>query len=189
MQYPFREFVREVDVAITNAALTSVWGSISGDVTTQSDLISGGKFLNSLVGESNVTQHEAALSIATSQLTGSLPDARVAESNVTQHEAALSIDGSQVTSTVRDESGSPYTFVLSDANKVIRFTSASAIVGLSPDATTNFPIGTTITFRQAGTGTLAFASGGVTINGTLPSWAQHVEVTLRKVGADEWDVV
>lgn len=50
------------------------------------------------VPASAVTQHQAALSIATSQLTGTLPDARVAQSNVTQHQAALAIATSQVTS-------------------------------------------------------------------------------------------
>jgi hypothetical protein len=57
-----------------------------------------GEIADAQVPESAVTQHEAALEIAASQITsGTLADARVAESNVTQHEAALAIDGSQVT--------------------------------------------------------------------------------------------
>lgn len=41
------------------------------------------------VGASSVTQHQAALSIATSQLTGSMPDARIVSSNVTQHQTDI----------------------------------------------------------------------------------------------------
>jgi hypothetical protein len=61
-----------------------------------------GVLANARVAQSNVTQHQAALSIAASQLSGTLPDARVAASNVTQHQAALSIAGSQLTGTVAD---------------------------------------------------------------------------------------
>jgi hypothetical protein len=49
-----------------------------------------GVLANARVQQSNVTQHEAALSIAAgSQLTGTLADGTVAQSNVTQHEGAL----------------------------------------------------------------------------------------------------
>ena len=48
------------------------------------------------VPESAVTQHEAALAILATQLSGVLDDARVQESNVTQHEAALTIQQTQV---------------------------------------------------------------------------------------------
>lgn len=58
--------------------------------------IQSGTLADARVAESNVTQHQAALSIAATQLTGALPDARVAESNVTQHQAALSLDAAQL---------------------------------------------------------------------------------------------
>jgi hypothetical protein len=63
-----------------------------------------GTLLDGTVAETNVTQHEAALSIATTQLAGLLLDATVAESNVTQHEAALSIASTQVTGSLPDAS-------------------------------------------------------------------------------------
>lgn len=53
--------------------------------------ITSGTLADARVAQSNVTQHQAALSIATSQLTGNMPDARIVESNVTQHAAALGI--------------------------------------------------------------------------------------------------
>ena len=49
------------------------------------------------VAESNVTQHEAALTLSASQVTtGTFADARIAASSVTQHQAALSITESQI---------------------------------------------------------------------------------------------
>jgi len=48
------------------------------------------------VAETNVTQHEAALSIAFTQVTGSADDSQIAETNVTQHQAALSLTKSQI---------------------------------------------------------------------------------------------
>lgn len=49
------------------------------------------------VQESNVTQHEAALELAASQVTsGTFDDARISETSVTQHQAALSITESQI---------------------------------------------------------------------------------------------
>lgn len=167
MQYAFREFVREVDVAITNAALTSVWGSVGGDITTQDDLISGGKILSSLISEASVTQHEAALSIAWSQITSP----------------------QFVPPTVRNEATDPYTFVIGDANTVVRFTATDADVTVPVESSVNFPTGTLLTLRFAGTGTPTLTTTSLTINGTVPSLAQHVEFSLRKVGADTWDVI
>jgi hypothetical protein len=41
------------------------------------------------ISAAGVTQHQASLSIATSQLTGNMPDARIVASNVTQHQASI----------------------------------------------------------------------------------------------------
>ena len=90
---------------------------------------------------------------------------------------------------IRNESTNPYTLVLADANKVLRFTAASAAVTIPDDATVSFPANTELVIRQAGTGTLVLTTTGLTINGTLPTWSQHTELKLRRVAADEWDVV
>jgi len=88
-------------------------GTLTGDVAASN--VTSGTFADARIAESNVTQHEAALSITESQIsdfgtyadashthdaadivTGTLADARVAQSNVTQHQAALSITESQI---------------------------------------------------------------------------------------------
>lgn len=167
MQYSFREFIGRVDSAVNNAAVTSTWGSIGGDITTQSDLIVSNKIRSSLISEASVTQHEGALSVSWSQITSP----------------------QYVPPEVRDEATDPYTLVIGDANTVIRFTAANAAVTIPAEASVDFDIGTKVSIRQAGTGTLTLTTTGLAINGTLPTWAQHVEVTLRKVGADTWDVI
>lgn len=51
--------------------------------------ITSGTFANARIAASNVTQHQASLTIATGQLSGTLADGTVAASNVTQHAAAV----------------------------------------------------------------------------------------------------
>ena len=88
----------------------TVYANLSGDASAVSGLTSGqipslaagkitsGTFADARIAESNVTQHQAALSLAATQLaSGSIPDARVPASNVTQHQASLTITKSQVT--------------------------------------------------------------------------------------------
>lgn len=61
--------------------------------------IASGTLADARVAQSNVTQHQAALALAATQLTsGVLADARVQQNNVTQHQAALAVAASQVTS-------------------------------------------------------------------------------------------
>jgi hypothetical protein len=91
--------------------------------------------------------------------------------------------------TVRDEATDPYTLVLADANSVIRLTATDADVTIPQESSVNFPVGTEISIRFASTGTQTVTTTGLTINGSIPSLAQHVEFKLRKVGSDEWDVV
>ena len=236
MQNHFRDFMLQVDQAISGSELAAVWGSITGTLADQTDL-------NSALAGKAATSHTHATADVTS---GTFDDARISQSSVTQHQAALSITESQISDldhtdtsavhvdvaaeisgitekttvvdadlvliedseagnakkrvqrsnliryappTVRDEATDPYTLVLADANAVLRFTTASVAVTIPVEASVAFPIGTEISIRQAGTGTLALTTTSLTINGSVPSWAQHVEVKFRKVGSDTWDVV
>jgi hypothetical protein len=93
------------------------------------------------------------------------------------------------TPTPVDNATTPYTLVLGDAYTCQRFTAASPAVTIPTNASVAYPVGTEIAIRQAGTGTLTLTTTSLTINGTVPTWAQHVEVLFRKVATDTWDVV
>jgi hypothetical protein len=88
-------------------------GTLTGDVAASN--VTSGTFADARIAESNVTQHQGALSITESQISdfgtyanavhthaasditsGTLADAQIAQSNVTQHQAALSITESQI---------------------------------------------------------------------------------------------
>lgn len=60
--------------------------------------LASGSIASARVPAAAVTQHQASLSIATSQLTGNMPDARIIASNVTQHQSSLSLGASQIVS-------------------------------------------------------------------------------------------
>jgi hypothetical protein len=89
----------------------------------------------------------------------------------------------------RNEASDPYTLVIGDANKVIRFTAADVDVTIPVAASVAWVSGTELMLRFAGTGTQTLDTTGLTINGTLPALAQHVEIKLRNVGTDEWDYI
>jgi len=88
-------------------------GTFTGGIATSN--VTSGTFADARIAESNVTQHQGALSITESQISdfgtyanavhthaagditsGTFADARIAQSNVTQHQAALSITESQI---------------------------------------------------------------------------------------------
>jgi len=219
----------DLQTALNTAGTTAVWGSITGTLSSQTDLqtalttiptssITSGTFDDARIAESNVTQHEAALTITESQISdldhtdaaAVHVDVAAEISGVTEKTAVVDadlvlIEDSEASNakkrvqrsnllryappTVRDEATDPYTLVLADANKVLRFTTASAAVTIPVEASVAFPTGTEISIRQAGTGTLVLTTTSLTINGSVPGWAQHVEVKFRKVGSDTWDVV
>lgn len=174
----FRDFLARVDGFIQQAGVVSTWGGVGGTLSDQTDL------------------QNALDNIDTSQVvSGTFADARISEASVTQHEGALSISFTQLTGveyvppTVRDEATDPYTLALSDANTVIRFTALDADVTIPQNASVAFPVGTEVSIRFAGTGTQTLTTTGLTINGTVPSLAQHLELKFRKVATDEWDLL
>ena len=87
---------------------------------------------------------------------------------------------------VANNASTLYTMVAGDANKANRFTGASPAITIP---TGTFAVGDELPIRQAGTGTLVLTTTSLTINGTIPGWAQHVEVRFRYVATDEWDVI
>ena len=86
------------DFRAADGVFANISGNGSGITSIAAGNIGSGTLADARVAESNVTQHQAALSLAATQLaSGSIPDARVPASNVTQHQAALTIAKTQVT--------------------------------------------------------------------------------------------
>jgi hypothetical protein len=106
------------------------------------------------------------------------------------------IDGSGAdllaTVTVATDTGTSYTYALTDAGTYKRHSNASAITAtVPPNSSVAFPIGSQITVEQSGAGLLTIAAGaGVTIRTTttLKMNAQYAVATLIKVAADEWNL-
>lgn len=130
---------------------------------------------------------------------GTLADGRVAQSNVTQHETALTITESQI-SDLKDyalkevtwnfQIGTSYTLALSDSGGLVEMDNSSAnTVTVPANSTVSFPVGTEVSVVQYGGGTTSIAAAsGVTIRTpeTLDLRKQYSMVSLVKRGTDEW---
>jgi len=88
------------------------------------------------------------------------------------------------------QSGTTYTLVLSDRNKLISAGNAGAItITVPPNSAAAFPVGTVVYIQQAAAGQVtAVAGAGVTVNspGTLKTRLQYSICGLIKTGADTW---
>ena len=80
--------------------------------------------------------------------------------------AHLVVDTVRVNNPINTQTGVLFTPAVSDAERYIRLNNSAAItVSVPSDATSNIPVGTTITFEQTGTGTVTFVAGsGATLN-------------------------
>lgn len=97
------------------------------------------------------------------------------------------------TQSVNTQTGTTYTLISTDAQKLVTFGNAAATtVTIPANASVAFPIGTGIDVLQLGAGTLTFSpASGVTLNGTpgLRTRIQYSGGTLLKVGTDTWVIV
>lgn len=104
----------------------------------------------------------------------------------------VSFDGSAnivLTSTINSQS-SAYTLALADAEQVVRYTGGSAAnITVPANSSVAFPVGTTVTVIQTGTGLVSIVGGGgVTLRARLglDSPGQYAALVLLKIGTDEW---
>lgn len=86
------------------------------------------------------------------------------------------------------------TLALSDGNKIVRMTGASAqTITVPANSSVAFPIGTQIVFIMAGAGAVTFApASGVTLESSSSKRtinAQHESATLIKTGTDTWSLI
>jgi hypothetical protein len=110
-----------------------------------------------------------------------------------------SLDYASSTLQLNAQTGTTYTFVLGDKDKLVTAsTSATQTYSIPTNATTAFPVGTQINIIQIGAGqvTIQAASSGTTTvssTGATPTApalrAQYSSATLLKGGTDLWYVV
>jgi hypothetical protein len=91
------------------------------------------------------------------------------------------------------QSGTTYTIVVADVNKLVELSNASAITLTVPtnSATPGFGVGDQINLLQTGAGQVTVGGAGVTINGTpgLKLRAQYSSATLIKRATDTWVLI
>jgi hypothetical protein len=93
--------------------------------------------------------------------------------------------------TFNAQTGTAYTVVLADADKIITMTNASASTLTVPqNSDAALPVGTEITVIQLGAGQVTLVAGtGATLNsrgGLVKITAQYGVARLRKVSANGW---
>ena len=95
--------------------------------------------------------------------------------------------------TLNAQTGTTYTFVLTDSAKFVTLSNAAAIaLSIPTNASVAFPTGTQINIVQLGAGQVTVGGAGVTIRsqGTkLKLNGQYSAATCIKIGTDEWVLV
>jgi hypothetical protein len=120
---------------------------------------------------------------------GTFVDARIAQSNVTQHQAALSLTGTQVSSAIVNETAN-FSVTSSHAEDFVICTSAGTItvtVGLDCLGAA----GRAAIFTRQGTGAVTFAPSGVTINspgGGLSITTRYGKVGLIQIDNSNYEL-
>jgi hypothetical protein len=87
------------------------------------------------------------------------------------------------------QTGTTYTLVIGDRDKIVELSNAAAITLTVPtNASAAFPIGSTVTLLQTGAGQVTIGGAGVTINATpgLKLRTQWSSATLLKRNTDTW---
>ena len=95
---------------------------------------------------------------------------------------------------INAQTGTTYTFVLTDGGKLVTASNGSAqTYTVPPNSSVAFPTGTVITIIGIGAGKVTLAQGsGVTINSKDSEKAidgQHASVTLIKTATDTWQLI
>jgi len=117
----------------------------------------------------------------------------------TQTLSAKTLTNPVITQTINAQTGTTYTFVLTDEGKYVTASNASAqTYSIPTDATTNFNVGDSIDIIQIGAGqvTISAATSGTTTvystGGTAASpklRVQYSAATLKKIAANTWHVI
>lgn len=183
------------------AALATVASSGSA-----ADLASGtlaAARLPAFVGDVSSSAGSASLAIGANRVTramlaqatgaafiGAAAAGNVSDLTVAQAKTLLALASADIALPINNQSAS-YTAAAVDQNGWVRFTGAGAqVLTIPPNSSVAFPVGTEISFSQAGAGGVTIAAGaGVTINsrGGLVSLAGQYGVgAVKQVAANLW---
>lgn len=104
---------------------------------------------------------------------------------------AEGFDSAVAIPTYNNQTGTTYTFVLTDAGKTVTSNNASAVTfTIPPQASVAWANNTTLTVRNLGAGVVTIAGGaGVTVTNTAQTVAQYGEVKLIRTASNAWTVV
>lgn len=170
------DYVLKADSSATNGV---TWGQVAA-AGIASDAVTTAKIL-----DSNVTAGKLA--------TDSVTTAKIADNAVTQAKLADRAVGSAELDnlTLNAQTGTTYTLVLTDAQKLVTLSNASAITcTVPPNSSVAFETGDQVNLLQLGAGQVTIAAGsGVTIRSEgskLKLKGQYATATLVKIATDEW---
>lgn len=165
--------------------LETITATPTADAIVKAD--GSGELADGWVKVSNVTQHEAALSIDGPQVdSGILPDARIQASGVTQHEAALSIAGPQVDSGILPDARIQVTGVTQHEVSIDRIAASFQIGTGGPRIRDNSGV---VEFRNAADSALASTTAQDVASADFVDAANEYRVGSTKVvgaGVSGW---
>lgn len=103
---------------------------------------------------------------------------------------ATGFDSAVAIPTYNAQTGTTYTFALSDIGKTVTASNAGASTyTIPPQASVVWPTGTTINITNLGAGVVTFAAGaGVTVTNTAVTLAQYASAALVRTGLNAWTV-
>jgi hypothetical protein len=188
----------ETTLAITDptADRTITFPDSTGTVALTSDI--------TVTDSSSTTLTNKSISLSTNTVTGTLAefntaisDADVASLAGTETLTNKTLTDAKINLAINAQTGTTYTFVLTDNGKFVTASNASAItVTIPPASSVAYATGAQINIIQKGAGQVTFAQGsGVTIRSvgataTAPALrAQYSSATCVYEGSDVWYVV
>lgn len=103
---------------------------------------------------------------------------------------ATGFDSAVAIPTYNAQTGTTYTFVLSDTGKTVTASNAAAsIYTIPPTASVAWTANTTLRVLNLGAGTVTFAAGaGVTVTNTAQTLTQYQSANLVRTGLNAWTV-
>ena len=103
---------------------------------------------------------------------------------------ATGFDSAVAIPTYNAQTGTTYTFALTDVGKTVTASNAGASTyTIPPTASVAWPTGTTLEVTNLGAGVVTFAAGaGVTVTNTAATLAQYASAALIRTGLNAWTV-